>query len=142
MTMWATVNSKGGITLRYKIYNLEKKWFASCEENFDRERVMRARFYFTPDNRIHVSRNILSTSGEKFKYRTPDEKRKEAVTATVSSESTGHGRRNGGRYAIWAKVDDAAALGNQDLHFSAEIGFAIKGFGIKFNSARGPAPGG
>lgn len=40
--------------------------------------------------------------------------------------------------------DDAGALGNQDLHFSAEIGFAIKGFGIKFNSAgapRRPAPG-
>lgn len=32
--------------------------------------------------------------------------------------------------------------GNQDLHFSAEIGFAIKGFGIKFNSAgaRRPRP--
>jgi len=37
------------------------------------------------------------------------------------------------------KVDDAGALGNQDLHFSAEIGFAIKGFGIKFNSAGAPA---
>lgn len=30
------------------------------------------------------------------------------------------------------------APGNQDLHFSAEIGFAIKGFEIKFNSAGVP----
>lgn len=29
--------------------------------------------------------------------------------------------------------------GNQDLHFFGEIGFAIKGFGIKFNSAGAPA---
>lgn len=39
-------------------------------------------------------------------------------------------------------MDDAWAHGNQDLHFSAEIGFAIKGFRIKFKSAVGvPAPG-
>lgn len=34
-----------------------------------------------------------------------------------------------------------ARPGNQDLHFSGEIGFAIKGFGIKFNSAGAPARG-
>lgn len=36
--------------------------------------------------------------------------------------------------------DGRARGGNQDLHFSAEIGFAIKGFGIKFNSAGVCAP--
>lgn len=35
--------------------------------------------------------------------------------------------------------DDGGSPANQDLHFSAEIGFAIKGFGIKFNSAGAPA---
>lgn len=43
------------------------------------------------------------------------------------------------RCAIWTKVDRRrGAPGNQDLHFSAEIGFAIKGFEIKFNSAGAP----
>lgn len=39
--------------------------------------------------------------------------------------------REGGRCAGGA----GCAAGNQDLHFSAEIGFAIKRFGIKFSSA-------
>lgn len=75
--------------------------------------------------------------GEKLKYR-PDKERKEAVTRRYRCGGEREGMADDTRFER-AKVDDAGALGNQDLHFSAEIGFAIKGFGIKFNSAGAPA---
>lgn len=73
--------------------------------------------------------------GEKLKYR-PDEERKETVTRRYrrgGERDTEEEMAGGTRFERrWT------TLGNQDLHFSAEIGFAIKGFGIKFNSAGAP----
>ena len=90
------------------------------------------------ERKVEVSCNVSVDDTVGREERKRKDKRNSVVTRQFRPGCC-YGRRNSRFKRGRGEVGERGARpGNQDLHFSREIGFAIKGFGIKFNSAGAP----